>query len=81
VADPAPLGSCCQRLFDVLEQKLDVKTIFEREGMLALTSGWNRADETSPGFTERHFARFCPFCGEKLHMPDDVKAPWAKGIN
>jgi hypothetical protein len=65
----APLGSCCQRLFDELNKDYDYKYFFERDGMLAMTGGLNEATDTEERYFTRLFAKYCPFCGVWI-MPE-----------
>lgn len=69
MSDEALSGSCCQRLFDELNKPYDHKCLFERDGMLALTAGYNEATEKEGAHWTRVFAKHCPFCGAWI-MPE-----------
>lgn len=69
-----PLGSCCQRLAEELSKSYDYPYLFERDGMLAITAGFNKATETQREHFVRAFARHCPFCGTWI-MPEAARKP------
>lgn len=66
------LGSCCQRLSDELRKSYDLKLFFERDGMLAMTGGYNEATDAETAHYVRLFAHHCPFCGERI-MPESAR--------
>jgi hypothetical protein len=70
--DEPALGSCCQRLFDELAKPYDYKYLFERDGMLAMTAGYNEATDAAGAHWVRAFAHYCPFCGTRI-MPESAR--------
>jgi len=66
-----PLGSCCQRLSDELNKPYDHRYMFERDGMLTITAGYNETGDAGTHWV-RLFARHCPFCGEWI-MPESAR--------
>lgn len=70
--EEAPLGSCCARLLEELNKPYDFKYMFERDGMLAMTAGLNKASATDPEHFVRVFAKHCPFCGVWI-MPESAR--------
>jgi hypothetical protein len=66
------LGSCCERLRDELNARHDHRYLFERDGMLTITVGYNEAANLHQAHWVRAFARHCPFCGEWI-MPESAR--------
>jgi prepilin signal peptidase PulO-like enzyme (type II secretory pathway) len=60
------LGICCHRLSEELNREYDYKYFFERDGLLAITAGYNDATEGQQGHWVRVFANHCPFCGANI---------------
>jgi hypothetical protein len=70
--EDAPLGTCCARLFEELSKEYDQKYFFERDGMLAMTAGYNESSGAEGAHWTRLFAHHCPFCGARI-MPESAR--------
>jgi hypothetical protein len=67
-----PLGTCCQRLHDELNATYTDTFFFERDGLLAMTTGYREASGSMGAHWVRAFAQFCPFCGSPI-MPEPAQ--------
>ena len=71
---PTAFGSCCEELKEALDGgDFEPLITVGPDGVMFMTVGLVDLEEDEPGLVD-HPMFFCPFCGNKLQTPEDVRA-------
>ena len=66
-------GSCCEELKDAMSgEEFEPLITLGDDGGLYMSVGLVELDEDEPGMVD-HPVFFCPFCGQGLQTPEEVK--------
>ncbi len=66
-------GSCCEELKDAMSgEEFEPLITLGDDGVLYMSVGLVELDEDEPGMVD-HPVFFCPFCGQGLQTPEEVK--------
>ncbi len=70
-------GTCCNYLNDAMHQPPNSFIFMGENGVLYMTIGYIQS-EKGPGFFD-HAVIFCPFCGKKLQMGEEIAKKSSSG--
>lgn len=72
-------GSCCEELKDAMSgEEFEPLITLGDDGVLYMSVGLVELDEDEPGMVD-HPVFFCPFCGQGLQTPDEVREKTGDG--
>ncbi len=67
-------GSCCEELQEAMSgEEFEPLITVGDDGVLYMSVGMIELEDEEPGMVD-HPIFFCPFCGNGLQTPEDVKA-------